>query len=74
MIKNRKTDVISNLSNGPGKLTQAMKITTKQYNVDLTRNSTLFISDGIKPTKILAKSRIGIKVGIDKQWNFSFKI
>ena len=74
MIKNRKTDVISNLSNGPGKLTQAMKITTKQYNVDLTRNSTLFISDGIKPTKILAKSRIGIKVGIDKHWNFSFKI
>ena len=74
MIKNRKTDIISNLSNGPGKLTQAMKITTKQYNVDLTRNSTLFISDGIKPTKILAKSRIGIKVGIDKPWNFSFKI
>ena len=74
MIKNRKTDVISNLSNGPGKLTQAMKITTKQYNVDLTRNSTLFISDGIKPTKILAKPRIGIKVGIDKPWNFSFKI
>ena len=74
MIKNRKTNVISNLSNGPGKLTQAMKITTKQYNVDLTRNSTLFISDGIKPTKILAKPRIGIKVGIDKPWNFSFKI
>ena len=74
MIKNRKTDIISNLSNGPGKLTQAMKITTKQYNVDLTRNSTLFISDGIKTTKILAKSRIGIKVGIDKPWNFSFKI
>ncbi len=74
MIKNRKTNVVSNLANGPGKLTQAMQITTKQYNVDLTRNSTLFISDGIKPTKILAKPRIGIKVGIDKPWNFSFKI
>ena len=74
MIKNRKTNVGSNLSNGPGKLTQAMKITTKQYNVDLTRNSTLFISDGIKPTKILAKPRIGIKIGTDKLWNFSFKI
>ena len=74
MIKNRKTNVVSNLTNGPGKLTQAMQITTKQYNVDLTRNSTLFISDGIKPTKILAKPRIGIKVGIDKLWNFSFKI
>ncbi len=74
MIKNRKTNIISNLTNGPGKLTQAMQITTKQYNVDLTRNSTLFISDGIKPSKILVKPRIGIKVGIDKLWNFSFKI
>ena len=73
MIKNRKTNIISNLTNGPGKLTQAMQITTKQYNVDLTRNSTLFISDGIKPSKILVKPRIGIKVGIDKLWNFSFK-
>jgi len=74
MVKNRKTNVISNLVNGPGKLTQAMQITTKQYNIDLTKNSTLFISDGIKPTKILTKSRIGIKVGIDKPWNFSFQI
>ena len=30
--------------------------------------------DGIKPTKILAKPRIGITVGADKLWNFSFKI
>jgi len=29
MVKNRKTDVISNLTNGPGKLTQAMQITLK---------------------------------------------
>jgi len=38
MIKNRKTDIISNLTNGPGKLTQAMQITLKQYNHDLTKN------------------------------------
>ena len=37
MIKNRKTDIISNLTNGPGKLTQAMQITLKQYNHDLTK-------------------------------------
>lgn len=74
MIKNRKIDLISNLVNGPAKLTQAMQITKKQYHVDLTKDSGLFIMDGIKPTKILAKPRIGITVGADKLWNFSFKI
>ena len=74
MIKNRKTNVISNLANGPGKLTQAMQITLKQYNLDLTKNSSLFIIDGKKPAKIIAKPRVGIKTGISKLWNFSFKI
>ena len=74
MIKNRKTDVVSNLANGPGKLTQAMQITLKQYNLDLTKNPSLFIIDGKKPAKIIAKPRVGIKTGIDKLWNFSFKI
>ena len=74
MIKNRKTNVVSNLANGPGKLTQAMQITLKEYNLDLTKNSSLFIVDGEKPAKIIAKPRIGIKTGIDKLWNFSYKI
>ena len=73
MIKNRKTDVISNLANGPGKLTQAMQITLMQYDFDLTKNTSLFIVDGKKPTKIIAKPRIGIKEGTDKLWNFSVK-
>jgi len=74
MIKNRKTDIISNLANGPGKLTQAMQITLKQYNHDLTKKSSLFIIDGKKPNKIIRKPRIGIKTGVDKLWNFSYKI
>ena len=72
MIKNRKTDVVSNLANGPGKLTQAMQISLKEYNLDLTKNSSLFITDGKKPVKIIAKPRIGIKTGVDKLWNFSY--
>ena len=74
MIKNRKTDIVSNLANGPGKLTQAMQITLKQYNLDLTKNSSLFIIDGKKPVKIIANPRIGIKTGVNKLWNFSCKI
>ena len=74
MIKNRKTDVVSNLVNGPGKLPQAMQITLKQCNLDLTKNSSLFIADGKKPTNIIVKPRIGIKIGVDKLLNFSYKI
>ena len=74
MIKNRKTSIVSNLTNGPGKLTQAMQITLKEYNLDLTKNSSLFIIDGEKPAKIIAKPRIGIKIGVNKLWNFSYKI
>jgi len=74
MIKNRKIKLISNLVNGPAKLTQAMHITKKHYHIDLTKDLNLFIMDGIKATKILAKPRIGITVGADKLWNFSFKI
>ena len=58
------------MANGPGKLTQAMQITLKQYNLDLTKNSSLFIIDGEKPTKIMTKPRVGIKTGIDKTMEF----
>ena len=74
MIKNRKTSIISNLTNGPGKLTQAMNITKEQNNIDLTKKSPVFITDGIRPKKILKKSRIGITKGTEKLWNFSFQI
>jgi len=73
MIRNRKTEEISNLTNGPGKLSQALKITLKQYNQDVTKQSELYVTDGIKPKKITASPRIGISSGTDKMWNFSIK-
>lgn len=75
MIKQRKTDVISNLTSGPAKLTQALQITKKQYGEDLTKQSTLFITEGIKIKKsdIIARSRVGIKKATDKMWNFTIQ-
>ena len=72
--KNRKTNDERNIANGPGKLTQAMKITMKQYGVDLTKKAELYISEGIKVKKIMQKSRIGISRGLDKKWNFTFDV
>ena len=73
MQKNRKITDLKNITNGPAKLAQALKITKKEYGADLTKKSDLFITEGIKPNKILASSRIGIKDGVDKLWNFKIK-
>src|SRR5579864_1341749 len=72
MVHQRKTSDISNLTNGPAKLTQALKITKKEYGEDLTKRSNLFITDGleIKKSEIFAGPRIGIKKANDKMWNF----
>ena len=56
-------------------MTQALEITKEQYGVDLTKNSKLFIAEGIKKSKeIFINPRIGIKESIDKLWNFKIKI
>lgn len=71
MMENRKIPDIKNLTNGPAKLTQALEITKEHYGVDLTKNSKLFITEGIKKQgKIIKSSRIGIREATEKLWNF----
>ena len=72
MSRQRKTSDISNLTNGPAKLTQALNITKKEYGEDLTKRSNLFITAGleIKKSEIVKGPRIGIKKATDKMWNF----
>ncbi len=74
MFKNRGIDLLSNLTNGPAKLTQAMKISKKQYGEDLAKVSSLYITEGIKTDKITSNPRIGIKNGNEKRWNFKMKV
>lgn len=71
MMKHRKTKDISNLTNGPAKLAIALNITKKQYGEDLVESDSLYITEGIKVSKIRSAPRIGIKVGLEKKWNFS---
>jgi len=75
MKKNRKTNKISNLANGPAKLTQALNINKKQYGVDLAKKTELYITDGSNiKDKIFSSKRVGIKNGVDKLWNFKINI
>jgi DNA-3-methyladenine glycosylase len=75
MIKNRKTNDILNLTNGPAKLTIALDITKEQYGEDLVNSDSLYIANGIRvEQKIVSGPRIGIKQATDKLWNFKIKI
>lgn len=75
MKKNRGNKDEKNLTNGPAKLSQALNITKKQYGVDLTKDSNLFITEGIQmPKKITASPRVGIKSGLNNLWNFKIQL
>lgn len=75
MKKNRKTTNLTNLTSGPAKITQALKINKMQYGIDLAKKSELFITEGPDlRKKIIADKRIGIKNGIDKLWNFKIYV
>ncbi|MFH0929048.1 MAG: DNA-3-methyladenine glycosylase [Candidatus Aenigmatarchaeota archaeon] len=62
MKRNRKKDDIANLSNGPGKLTQAFGISKKHDGIDLTKSS-LFVEDSKDKPKIHTTTRIGLSKG-----------
>ena len=76
MHQNRGREVsFKNIANGPAKLAEALQITKKQYGVDVTVQSEIFISEEIIDSKkIIASPRIGIREAQDKLWNFKLKI
>ncbi|MBA4454360.1 MAG: DNA-3-methyladenine glycosylase [Nitrosopumilaceae archaeon] len=74
MKKNRKKDELKNLTDGPAKLAQALDINKKQYGVDLTCNSELFITEGITKRKIISSPRIGISTATENLWNFKITL
>ncbi|MFQ5920883.1 MAG: DNA-3-methyladenine glycosylase [Nitrososphaerales archaeon] len=73
MRRRRSTDDPLNIASGPGKLTEALGITKEQNGIDLTtKKGGLYLLDGnhIERSRITATPRIGIRVGLEKQWRF----
>ncbi|UCH32814.1 MAG: DNA-3-methyladenine glycosylase [Candidatus Bathyarchaeota archaeon] len=70
--RNRKAKSLVNLSNGPGKLTQALDISKTHNGLDLTKSGELFISTSRTCEKVetMITKRIGIRAGIEKPWRF----
>jgi DNA-3-methyladenine glycosylase len=75
MIQNRKTDKISKLTDGPAKLAIALGITKMHYGEDLVNSPQLYITDEYKVSgKTSVDSRVGIRYGTEKLWNFKLRI
>lgn len=68
----RKKSVTTHLTNGPGKLTQALSINRDLYGIDLTESQELFIAQpaNTKTVHIQATPRIGISSAQEKLWRF----
>jgi DNA-3-methyladenine glycosylase len=67
----RPVDDVFSLTSGPGKLTQALKITSALNGTDITNSkSELYIEFGNRPTSIITTPRIGITRAVDKEWRF----
>ena len=74
----RKTDNIFNLTSGPGKLTQAFKISKNHNGIDMTDNKNDFFyleatqadNNNLNRFKVLETSRIGINCALEKKWRF----
>jgi DNA-3-methyladenine glycosylase len=58
------------LTNGPGKLCKAFRLTREQNGLDLT-GTTLYLEDrDYRVDRIMNSTRIGIKKGAEKKWRF----
>ena len=62
------------LTNGPGKLTQAMKITKKHHDIAVyDKNSLLIIADSKDKFKIISSHRIGVSKDLKRKLRFYIK-
>jgi DNA-3-methyladenine glycosylase len=63
-----------NLTSGPGKVCQAFAIDKRYYGTDLTGDNIFLLNQPkVKPAKIVASKRVGIKKSIDLPWRFYIK-
>jgi DNA-3-methyladenine glycosylase len=67
----RPVDDIFSLTSGPGKLTQALNITSLLNGIDMTNSgSEIYIEFGKTPECIVTTPRIGITRAVDREWRF----
>ena len=74
MRKNRKVKTIFELTNGPGKLTKALKIDKGLNGIFVTSNkSEVFVADNEMRIEIESSHRIGVKKDLERKLRFFMK-
>jgi len=68
---NRGLESVTQLTNGPGKLTKAMRIGVDMNGEDVVTSSRLFVTEIDRgPLQVGSSSRIGITRGVQYRWRF----
>ncbi len=71
MQEYRKISDINSLTNGPGKVAQALGINKQHNNYNLTDiSSEIYLEESMTPDLILATKRIGITKSLDEYWRY----
>lgn len=77
MMRNRGRDGVRGLTDGPAKLTMAMRISRAQYGADLTDSGgDVYIATGVGRSHgadVSESGRIGIRHGTERLWNFKLE-
>ncbi len=73
MVRNRGLGESIHVADGPGKLTEALKIDRILNGEDFVRSETLFLESGRRPPKIGRSNRVGISRGTEREWRFYIK-
>jgi len=70
MVENRGAKGGDHIADGPGKLTQALRIDKSLNGEDLVASHRLFVESGAKPARIRRSERIGISRATERKWRF----
>jgi DNA-3-methyladenine glycosylase len=71
-IMSRMRRYSKNLTIGPGRVTEAMSITTAHNGLDVTQETSgISIHRGIDIDEVITSARIGISRAIDKPWRYT---
>jgi len=71
----RKTENATQLCSGPGKIGQALSLGSSDHGSSvLTHRRFLLPREGqFEPSQIMTDARVGLSVGLDRQWRFLLK-
>jgi DNA-3-methyladenine glycosylase len=70
ILRNRGLDSDEHATDGPGKLTQALRIDSGLNGEDLVTSDRLFVEKGKKVEEGGSSSRVGIRRGVEFKWRF----